>query len=92
MTSIVCLLFLKNVQFLRLNTKFTRRETLIFFKLVMLKELIKSKGIKQKWLALKLGVSEVTVSNWVKEKSIPSQKHLAKLSEILNIPVKELTN
>jgi transcriptional regulator with XRE-family HTH domain len=58
----------------------------------MLKELIKSKGIKQKWLALKLGVSEVTVSNWVKEKSMPSQKHLAKLSEVLNIPVKELTN
>jgi DNA-binding XRE family transcriptional regulator len=84
--------FLKHVPFLRLNTKFTRRETLIFFKLVMLKELIKSKGIKQKWLALKLGVSEVTVSNWVKEKSMPSQKHLAKLSEVLNIPVKELTN
>lgn len=58
----------------------------------MLKELIKSKGIKQKWLALKLGVSEVTVSNWVKEKSMPSQKHLEKLSEVLNIPVKELTN
>jgi transcriptional regulator with XRE-family HTH domain len=58
----------------------------------MLKELIKSKGIKQKWLALKLGVSEVTVSNWVKEKSLPSQKHLAKLSEVLNIPIKELTN
>jgi transcriptional regulator with XRE-family HTH domain len=58
----------------------------------MLKELIKSKGIKQKWLALKLGVSEVTVSNWVKEKSLPSQKHLLKLSEVLNIPIKELTN
>jgi transcriptional regulator with XRE-family HTH domain len=59
---------------------------------MMLKELIKAKGIKQKWLALKLGVSEVTVSNWVKEKSIPTQKHLLKLSELLDIPIKELTN
>jgi transcriptional regulator with XRE-family HTH domain len=59
---------------------------------MMLKELIKSKGIKQKWLALKLGVSEVTVSNWVKEKSIPTHKHLLKLSELLDIPIKELTN
>lgn len=71
---------------------FTRRKTLIFFKDMLLKELLKSKGVKQKWLASRLGVSEVTVSNWVKEKSIPSQKHLEKLSEILNIPIKELVN
>jgi transcriptional regulator with XRE-family HTH domain len=71
---------------------FTRRKTLIFFKDMLLKELLKTKGIKQKWLASRLGVSEVTVSNWVKEKSVPSQKHLEKLSEILNIPVKELIN
>ncbi len=57
---------------------------------MLLKELFKSKGVKQKWLAAKLGVSEVTVSNWVKEKSNPSTKHLEKLSAILNIPLKEL--
>jgi transcriptional regulator with XRE-family HTH domain len=72
--------------------KFTRRKTLIFFKDMLLKELLKTKGVKQNWLALRLGVSEVTVSNWVKEKSAPSQKHLEKLSEILNIPIKELIN
>lgn len=71
---------------------FTRRKTLIFFKDMLLKELLKTKGVKQKWLASRLGVSEVTVSNWVKEKSVPSQKHLEKLSEILNIPIKELIN
>lgn len=71
---------------------FTRRKTLIFFKDMLLKELLKTKGIKQNWLASRLGVSEVTVSNWVKEKSVPSQKHLEKLSEILNIPIKELIN
>jgi transcriptional regulator with XRE-family HTH domain len=59
---------------------------------MLLKELLKSKGVMQKWLASRLGVSEVTVSNWVKEKSIPSQKNLEKLSEILNIPIKELSN
>ena len=59
---------------------------------MLIKKLLKTKGIKQNWLALRLGVSEVTVSNWVREKSIPSQKHLEKLSEILNIPLKELKN
>ena len=59
---------------------------------MLLKELLKTKGIKQKWLASRLGISEVTVSNWVKEKSVPSQKHQEKLSEILNIPIKELIN
>ena len=59
---------------------------------MLLKELLKTKGVKQKWLASKLGVSEVTVSNWVKEKSNPSQKYLEKLSEILNVSMKELGN
>ena len=59
---------------------------------MLLKELLKTKGVKQNWLASRLGVSEVTVSNWVKEKSVPSVKHLEKLSEILNIPVKELNH
>lgn len=56
----------------------------------MLKELLKLKGVKQKWLANKIGVSEVTVSNWVKEKSIPSDKNYQKISEALNIPLKNL--
>lgn len=59
---------------------------------MLLKEILKSKGVKQKWLAFRLGVSEVTVSNWVKEKSMPSQKSLEKLSEILDVPLKELLN
>ena len=59
---------------------------------MLLKELFKSKGIKQKWLASKIGVSEVTISNWVKEKTVPSKIHLEKLSEILNVPIQELAN
>jgi repressor LexA len=56
----------------------------------MLKELLKSKGVKQKWLANKIGVSEVTVSNWVKEKTHPSDKNYQKMSEVLSIPLKDL--
>ncbi len=59
---------------------------------MLLKEIFKAKGIKQKWLASKLGVSEVSVSNWAKGKSVPSQKHLEKLSAILGVPVKDLMN
>jgi transcriptional regulator with XRE-family HTH domain len=59
---------------------------------MLLKELLKSKGVKQKWLSLKMGVSEVTISNWVKEKSQPSKKHLEQLSSILDVPLKDLTN
>jgi len=58
----------------------------------MLKDILKVKGVKQKWLAQKLGVSEVTVSNWVKEKSTPSPKNMEKICEILNISTRELIN
>ena len=56
----------------------------------MLKELLKTKGVKQKWLANKIGVSEVTMSNWVKEKSQPTEKNCLKISEVLNVPLKEI--
>ncbi|SFJ00004.1 helix-turn-helix domain-containing protein [Olleya namhaensis] len=58
----------------------------------MLKELLRSKGVKQKWLANKIGVSEVSVSNWVKGKSEPTLKNYQKISDVLNIPLTELTN
>ena len=59
---------------------------------MLLKEILKSKGIKQKWLASKMGVSEVTMSNWCSAKSIPNKEHLQKLSDLLDIPVKTLVN
>jgi len=57
----------------------------------MLKEVFKSKGIKQKWLAEKMGVSEVTISNWVTEKSSPSKKNIEKLGDLLGVSINELT-
>ena len=59
---------------------------------MLLKELLLSKGVKQKWLSSRMGVSEVTLSNWVNGKSIPSSKNVEKLSQILSVPVKDLVN
>ena len=56
----------------------------------MLKELFKAKGIKQKWFAKKLGVSEVTVSNWVQQKTTPTELHLKKISELVGVPIEQL--
>ena len=57
----------------------------------MFKELFRSKGIKQKWLAEKMGVSEVTISNWVTKKSSPSKKNIEKLGDLLGVSINELT-
>ena len=57
---------------------------------MLLKELLKAKGLKQKWLADKIGVSEVTVSNWCSGKSIPQKARLKELSKILKVPVKNI--
>lgn len=57
---------------------------------MQLKELLKTKGIKQKWLADKIGVSEVTVSNWCGGKSVPRTEHLKELSKLLNVPMKSI--
>jgi len=59
---------------------------------MLLREVLKTKGVKQKWLAAKLGVSEVTVSNWIKGKSQPSGRNLEKMSDVLAIPLRELMN
>ena len=59
---------------------------------MLLKELLKSKGLKQKWLANKMGVSEVTVSSWCAGKSVPRREHLQKLSELLEVPIKTIVN
>lgn len=59
---------------------------------MLLKELLRAKGIKQKWLAEKMGVSEVTVSNWCAAKSIPRKEHLHKISALLDVPVSAIVN
>jgi transcriptional regulator with XRE-family HTH domain len=59
---------------------------------MLLKELLKSRGIKQKWLATKIGVSEVTISHWVTEKAEPTKENIEKLCKVLNISIHDFTN
>lgn len=67
-------------------------KTLILIKAMLLKEILKSRGLKQKWLAEKLGVSEVAVSNWCSGKSVPSANNLARISQILKVSKKSISN
>ncbi len=57
---------------------------------MIIKDLIKSSGFKQKWIAEQLGVSEITISNWVSGKYIPSKKNREKLSKILGVSIIEI--
>ena len=55
-----------------------------------IKEVLKEKGIKQIWLADKLGKSYNMVNGYVQNRRQPSIKCLNEIAEILNISVKEL--
>ncbi|GAG64655.1 unnamed protein product [marine sediment metagenome] len=57
-----------------------------------LSEILKKRGIKQIWIAEKLGVSETAVSHWVKGKHIPQPKYILKLSKLLEVSIEELIN
>lgn len=57
-----------------------------------LSKILKERGIKQIWIAEKLGVSKMAVSHWVKGKHIPKVKYILKLSELLNVSIEELVN
>jgi len=54
-------------------------------KLIFLKEMLEEKGIKQTFIAKELGVSNATVSLWVKNKSQPSISNLKKLALLLEV-------
>ena len=55
-----------------------------------IKEVLKEKGIKQIWLAEKLGKSYNMVNGYVQNRKQPSIECLYEIAEILNISVKEL--
>ena len=58
----------------------------------MLKDVLRAKGIKQTYLAERIGVSVVTVSNWVQGKTAPNKKHLDKLCDVLDVEEKDIVN
>lgn len=55
-----------------------------------LKEVLKSKGISQAWLAAQLNRKPTTVNNWCQNRIQPSLKRLSEIAGILNINIKEL--
>jgi len=55
-----------------------------------IKEVLEKKGIKQIWLAEKLGKSYNMVNSYAKNRRQPSIEDLYKIAEILNIEAKDL--
>lgn len=55
-----------------------------------IKEVLDERGIKQTWLAEKLGKSYNMVNSYVQNRRQPSLEILFKISEILGVDVKEL--
>ena len=59
-------------------------------KVLKIKQILEIRGLKQKWLADKIGVTEVTISNWVNNRTYPSIETLINISKVLNVEVKDL--
>ncbi|BAR50928.1 DNA-binding helix-turn-helix protein [Tannerella forsythia KS16] len=55
-----------------------------------IKEVLEEKGIKQTWLAEKLGKSFSIVNSYVCNRRQPSLETLFQIAEILGVEVKEL--
>lgn len=55
-----------------------------------IKEVLEERGIKQTWLAEKLGKSYNMVNSYVQNRRQPSIEDLYKIGEILNIETKDL--
>lgn len=55
-----------------------------------IKEVLDEKGIKQIWLAEKLGKSYNMVNSYVQNRRQPSIECLYEIAEILNVEAKEL--
>ncbi|MDV4032415.1 transcriptional regulator [Elizabethkingia anophelis] len=61
-------------------------------KINRLKIILAEKSKTNKWLAEKLGKSEVTISRWVTNEVQPSMETLLEIAKLLDIDIKELLN
>ena len=55
-----------------------------------IKAVLKERGIKQTWLAEKLGKSFNIVNDYCNNRTQPSLETLSQIAEILNISIKDL--
>ena len=56
----------------------------------ILKEWFENNGVKQSFIAKKMGVSRQSVNYWVQGQCFPNGKYIPKLSEITGIPIEKL--
>ena len=61
-------------------------------KLLRLDDVLKEKHIQQKDLALKLGVSKVSVSYWCNNQTNPSIDTLLNIAKVLEVKIADLIN
>ena len=61
-----------------------------FFYLNRLKAVLADSGKTNKWLAEQLGKDPVTVSKWCTNTTQPDMYTLAKISDLLNVSIREL--
>ena len=55
-----------------------------------IKDVLEEKGIKQKWLAEKLGKSFNSVNSYVQNRQQPRLEVLSQIAEILDVDIKDL--
>ena len=55
-----------------------------------IREILDSRGIKQKWLSQRLGKSYNMINSYVRNRRQPSLEDLYRIADILDIDVKEL--
>lgn len=55
-----------------------------------IKEVLDNRGIKQVWLAEKLGKSYNMVNSYVQNRRQPSLKTLYQIAELINVDIKDL--
>jgi transcriptional regulator with XRE-family HTH domain len=55
-----------------------------------IKDILEEKGIKQKWLAEKLGKSFNSVNSYVQNRQQPRLEVLNEIAEILDVDIKDL--
>ena len=55
-----------------------------------LKEIIREKGLRQEWIAKKVGVDASVMSLWVNNKRQPNGIHLVQLAKAINCSAEEI--
>ena len=57
-----------------------------------IKVVLAEKNITNRWLAEKMGKSEITISRWSQNKSQPSLEQLREIAKLLEVSPKDLIN